>query len=735
MKTLKFTNKLVLYNKKINKSKKGKLNKQVFSTESGSLFNINIHSSLSYMDKILDTYNIYKATLRDKIYKSVKLNKNLITNDFYSYINISWLTEKEKELENKKHYYTQVDNFRMIQHKVYYDLTNIITTYIKKNPTCKKTKGISAVYNSIYNSDKKIGLKEAQQILLNTENFIKNGNLYELLGDINKNEIISWASPISWKVYPDDKQKDTFISHLLQPQLILYDYNYYFIEEHNTPTEKIFKNSIKTQYFKVVSDTFKTLLPNDYQNYNPENLWNIEIKIINAMGCEKYKKDDINGYNKISRHDLENKYGFEWGLFAKIIGYSDNKIPSKIIVSSTNALTCILELLKKEWNTPEWKIYWLYIYYRQHIIMNYDWRLIYFKFYRNFLQGQEIRIPREIFPIFFLSICFNSFLTEEYILNNNKTKEIEYVRKMGNDIKKIFINKLTRNTWLSTETRNKAILKLEKLKLIIGNPEKLRPDPILDYTNDNPWRNMRLITNWRTNKFIKLEGITTNIDIPEIDWNNIKFSGSQAYVVNAFYTPTKNSIYIPHAYLQKPFIDLDERGIEYNLAFIGYTIAHELSHCLDDMGSIYDENGLMNDWWKPIDKKKFKIKTNNIVKQYEEFARRDGIHFDASIGIGENLADISGLSLVEEYLLLFQEVNGDIDIIKKISLEAFYVQIAVQARQSIKKEALQSQLKVNPHPLEKYRCNCPLARLDIFKTLYNIKKGDKMWWDNSDSVW
>ena len=536
-------------------------------------------------------------------------------------------------------------------------------------------------------------------------------------------------------MYPDDKQKDTFISHLLQPQLILYDYNYYFIEEHNTPTEKIFKNSIKTQYFKVVSDTFKTLLPNDYQNYNPENLWNIEIKIINAMGCEKYKKDDINGYNKISRHDLENKYGFEWGLFAKIIGYSDNKIPSKIIVSSTNALTCILELLKKEWNTPEWKIYWLYIYYRQHIIMNYDWRLIYFKFYRNFLQGQEIRIPREIFPIFFLSICFNSFLTEEYILNNNKTKEIEYVRKMGNDIKKIFINKLTRNTWLSTETRNKAILKLEKLKLIIGNPEKLRSDPILDYTPDNPWRNMRLITNWRTNKFIKLEGITTNIDIPEIDWNNIKFSGSQAYVVNAFYTPTKNSIYIPHAYLQKPFIDLDERGIEYNLAFIGYTIAHELSHCLDDMGSIYDENGLMNDWWKPIDKKKFKIKTNNIVKQYEEFARRDGIHFDASIGIGENLADISGLSLVEEYLLLFQEVNGDIDIIKKISLEAFYVQIAVQARQSIKKEALQSQLKVNPHPLEKYRCNCPLARLDIFKTLYNIKKGDKMWWDNSDSVW
>ena len=71
----------------------------------------------------------------------------------------------------------------------------------------------------------------------------------------------------------------------------------------------------------------------------------------------------------------------------------------------------------------------------------------------------------------------------------------------------------------------------------------------------------------------------------------MKMIGKQSYIVNAYYTPTENSIYIPLAYLQKPFIDLEERGIEYNLAHIGYTLGHEMSHCLDDLGSKYDEKG------------------------------------------------------------------------------------------------------------------------------------------------
>ena len=151
--------------------------------------------------------------------------------------------------------------------------------------------------------------------------------------------------------------------------------------------------------------------------------------------------------------------------------------------------------------------------------------------------------------------------------------------------------------------------------IFVGDPGELTEDPILAYKNDDPWYNIRLITKWKHAQYVKLEGKSI-IDIPEIDWNNFKLVGTQNYMVNAYYRPTSNSIYVPLAYLQPPFIDLRERGMEYNLAFIGYTIGHELSHSLDDMGSNYDADGNLNNWWSDVDRKKFKHKIKDVVKQY-----------------------------------------------------------------------------------------------------------------------
>jgi predicted metalloendopeptidase len=171
------------------------------------------------------------------------------------------------------------------------------------------------------------------------------------------------------------------------------------------------------------------------------------------------------------------------------------------------------------------------------------------------------------------------------------------------------------------------------------------------------------------------------------------------------------------------------------LVHIGFTIGHEMSHGFDDMGSKYDAYGVLHDWWTEKDKKKYKEIQKDVIKQYEDFAARDGIKFDASIGIGEDLADISGLAICDEYLQDFQENNSDLIPIKHLSFEAFYVYFAFQQKQYIAKKALAAQLKTNPHPLDKYRCNIPLSRSQIFKALYNVKKGDGMWWHKIDTIW
>ena len=308
-----------------------------------------------------------------------------------------------------------------------------------------------------------------------------------------------------------------------------------------------------------------------------------------------------------------------------------------------------------------------------------------------------------------------------------------YVEHMVGDLKELFIKKIEINDWLSPSTKKAALNKLHKLTITVGKPTELRYDPIFDYKPDDPLYNIGLLLRWKHNKFVALEGKPV-IDIPEFDWSIFKLTGTQCYMVNAYYRADSNSIYIPMAYLQKPFIDLKERGLEYNSVYIGYTLGHELSHALDEYGSKFDADGNLNNWWTQADRNLFQIKMNDVIKQYETFAARDGIKFDASMSIGEDLADISGMALVESYILDNQIVNDETLKIKKMNLAKLYMNFAVQGRQQIYKRAIKAQLKMNPHPLEKYRVNCSLSRLELFKTIYGIKKTDGMYW-KSDTIW
>jgi putative endopeptidase len=307
---------------------------------------------------------------------------------------------------------------------------------------------------------------------------------------------------------------------------------------------------------------------------------------------------------------------------------------------------------------------------------------------------------------------------------------------MAEDLKVVFMRIIKRNKWMQPKTKQIALEKLNAIKLIVGSPTQLSEDPILDYKSNDPWGNLIKMAIWRHKKAINLVGKDV-IDIPVIDWSTIppKFISTQAYVVNAMYTPTENSIYIPQGYIQKPFVDLDERGLEYNLAHIGFTIAHEMSHALDDLGSKYDKYGVLNDWWTKKDKESFKKIQENIVRQYEEYALRDGIKFDAWPSVGEDLADISGFVICQEYLRDFQFKNQDILPIQSLSFEGFFVYFALQSRQKISKRAILAQLKTNPHPLDKYRCNIPLSRSKIFRAIYNVNKNNEMWWSSLNSVW
>jgi putative endopeptidase len=698
-----------------------------YNKENINKFNIFVKN----VDKKSKRYKRYKIPMEKRtrfmVDKFKYVNKHIDEinyakkNDFYNLVNEQWINSND--IEKNPKYYSKYDDFRVVQEDVYYKLIEYVKTYIRDNihgHNAELALALKNVYSSMITKTPKKLQFHCKNILKEVERFMTE-TVYDILVDLNKNEIISWGAPISWSLLPDEKNVKKYISHLSCGPLSIYDYSIY--DEPNS--------FIKREFIKCIREIFDVCLGKNH-GFNPHDVWDVEVELLHAMDCNKVKKDDPDGYNIATSDELEHKYMFNWREFARKLGYKD--IPRKVVVDNLSSLTCTMELLNKNWNTSKWKTYWLYIHYRQIIRFDKQWRHIYFNFFRKLLKGQQAEMPEEIYPIFTLSMCFNTFLTNQYVEHNYNELYVKYTKHLCDDLQKLFIHKLERNTWLSPSTKKTAINKLEKLKAVVGSPDKLRADALLKYADDDPWYNMRLLTNWKFKKYINLEGEDI-IDIPEIDWQDFSLVGTQAYIVNAYYTPTSNSIYLPLAYLQPPFIDLKERGIEYNLAFIGYTIAHELSHCLDDSGSRYDEDGNLNNWWTNSDRKEFDVKIKDVSRQYKLAAARDGIDLDSDIAIGEDLADISGMALIEEYMRDYLVVNNTTDIIKHINLEKLYIYFAIQGRQKILKKALKSELKTNPHPLEKYRVNCCLARLEIFKTIYNIKKGDGMWWHNNDVIW
>lgn len=662
-------------------------------------------------------------------------SKILPNNDFYTYINYRWLRDTKLNMDKaaaSDKYFVQVDDFRIAQNKVYKELMEMVRQYTRNNHS-KRSEMIKNVYTSLLKLGSTSLKKHIVTMIEDYDYHIKQNNVWQYMAKINQNEIVNWGCPIYWRMAPDDKNSSVFRSYVSFPQLSLYDYLLYLDD---MPGEKLeqkkYRKYIKRQYLQYVQKIFDSTLGKDH-GLSAHDVFAVEYDLLTAMGCNSIKKESEDYYNVVKREDALEKYGFDWEQFTHFLGYK--KTPSFFICDSLNYLLCVSELLKENWNTKKWKSYWFYIYLRQMIRFDDRLRRLYYDFNGKILHGQPEIFPADIYPIFGLSFTFNTFLTEQYVKKNRDERKIQYVKNMGHDLITVYERIIRRNTWLSPKTKKYALLKLENLHLDVAQTKPLRQDPLLNYKENDAWGNMEKMSHWKTKKDLEMEGGKVLEETAQIDWKAFKLIGKQAYIVNAFYTPTENGIYIPLAYLQKPFIDLDERGIEYNLAHVGYTLAHEMSHSLDETGSKYNQHGNLHNWWTKEDKIKYKKIIKDIVKQYEVFAAYDGIEFDAEIGIGEDMADISGLAICEEYLRDFQLKNKDIVPIASLSFQAFFVYFAFQQRQHVYKKAFEAQLKTNPHPMDKYRTNVPLSRLELFRSLYNVKKGDKMWWHSTSTIW
>ena len=259
---------------------------------------------------------------------------------------------------------------------------------------------------------------------------------------------------------------------------------------------------------------------------------------------------------------------------------------------------------------------------------------------------------------------------------------------------------------LGDETKEKAILKLSKMGVKMGYPDKVRA--IFDKLVFNPEDSLFDIV--LSLKAIKELDNYAKLDEPT-DPTKWAMPG---HMVNACYDPMVNDITFPAAILQAPFYSFKQSRSE-NLGGIGSVIGHEISHAFDSNGAKCDENGNINDWWTEDDFKRFDAKVEKMVEQF------DGIELpwgkvNGRFIVSENMADNGGMAVT---LDIMSRTDG-------ASYEEYFKNWARIWCEKAKVEYLTMLLSIDVHGPCMLRANIPPRNFQEWYDTFGVTEDDKM---------
>ena len=283
------------------------------------------------------------------------------------------------------------------------------------------------------------------------------------------------------------------------------------------------------------------------------------------------------------------------------------------------------------------------------------------------------------------------------------------VTGMIDKIKNVYRGRLQQNDWLTEGTRNKAIEKLDKMKVFVGYQEDV--DPGTKELHLDPNKSF-----FELSEDIAQFGKRYTIDHFDEPIDKNKWSGS-AFDINAYYNPESNSINFPAGILQAPFYDKNQ-STEKNYGGIGVVIGHEITHAFDSNGADYDENGDMHNWWTKADSKAF----DKRIKAFED--QWDGLEIygtkvNGKLTVTENVADAGGLSST------LQVLKTDMT---KPNLKDYFENYANIWKQKASLQYNKYTMVQDVHAPNELRVNQQLKNLPEFYEAYpQIKEGDAMY--------
>ncbi len=620
--------------------------------------------------------------------------------DFYRYANGQWLAHTEIP-EDKAGYssFTQIYDHTREQVKSIIDTLND-----QSYPAGTDGQRISNLYKSYMNWDTReaIGLAPLLPDLKNIDRISTRDDLAIAFAQAS---IRGGGTPFSFWVSSDEKNPERYRVYLTQSGLGLPDRDYYLKSDENTL-------KIREQYQAHIAHMFQQTGATD-ADIQAQSVLALETALAKIQWSKVDNRDRKKTYNVVRTQALPLLLGyFDWQTYLNVSAIAQE---SEMVVRQPEYLKALDSLMR---NTPmrDW-----HAYLKWHLIadaapyLNRAFDDAHFAFFSTALYGVKAKPEpweRGVGVVNgYLGQALGQFYVQQFFPPQAKAR----AEQMVAHLKAAFHTRVESLDWLSPTTKQQARAKLRQFTAKIGYPEQWQDYTGLDLDDDDLYGNIQRLRHFSHAKEVNQLG-------KPVDKKRWYMSPQ---TVNAYYNASWNEIVFPAAILQPPFFD-PRADDAVNYGAIGAIIGHEMSHGFDDQGALFDGQGVLRNWWLKQDFDQFKQRTQALVQQFNGYQPLPGQNINGALTLGENIADLSGLSLAYQ---AYQRASAgkSVPVIDGFTADQrFLLAYAQMWKAKQRPHLLQNRLLTDPHAPPEYRVNGIVRHLDVFYRAFAVKPDEPL---------
>jgi putative endopeptidase len=620
--------------------------------------------------------------------------------DFYEYANGNWAKNHPVPSTESK-----VGSFYELSEKNKLKLGEILEQAASSNDTLHSVNQLIGDYYVSFldtASRNELGVQPIQADLDYINNLDIKSDFGKLMGEF---KLKGYGNPLGFYVMQDLKQVDLNAAYFFQSGLSLPNKNYYTDEN---------KISIREEFLKFVSKIHQLAGDDKIKaDEKAQTILKLETSLAQFSMSPVEQRDFSKQYNKRSIVELSS--------LCEVIKWDDyfNTINVNIDTVIVGQLDFVAYLNTFINNTSDEE---LKTYFKWNVlnstagVLDDKMAAANFHFYSTILKGVKEMKPLNERAISSISnSALGEALGRAFVDKHFTISDKNRINEMVDNIMSAFQDRLKTLVWMSEPTKLKALEKLNSFGRKLGYPDK--------------WTNYSTLTinkNDYFGNYFASVAFSTQENLDKIGKPVDKTAWEMApHIVNAYYTPFNNEIVFPAGIMQPPFYDSKaEDAINYGR--IGMVIGHEFSHGFDDQGANFDATGSMNSWWSSEDKEKFDGKTGRLASSFETFCPYDGVCVNGNLTLGENIADLGGLTFAYYAYLKTDEAKSGKKINGFTPEQRFFLSAAQIWKINYTEAAMKQQIATNPHAPGNYRVNGPFRNMPEFFKAFDVKEGDPM---------